>query len=401
MQIDQNTHLTYCTNIHASEDWLGMWNSLKNYALPIKRQLAPGKKFGIGLWLSNRASRELIESGQLQEFKDWLQENDLYVFTCNAFPYGEFHRQVVKDQVHHPDWRTEERLAYTLRIIDILSELLPEGVEGGLSTSPLSYKPWLSSHEATEQAFNAATQNILKVADHLHSIYTEKGQLIHLDLEPEPDGLIENTREVIHYYQNQLLPAADKYFGNRIPRNEIAPLILRHIAICYDVCHFAVAYEEPEEAIAQLENQGIKIGKVQISAALKTQLPDDGQKRADLLRAFTQFDEPTYLHQVIARSSEGQLTQFPDLRPALEEINNPGYEEFRTHFHVPLFIDRYGLLESTQEDIKKTLDLYKSRIFTNHLEVETYTWEVLPSDLQLDLQRSIEREMNWVINHLD
>ena len=400
MRIDQNTHLTYCTNIHASEDWAGMWQSLRECTVPIRQALSPDQDFGIGLWLSNRASNELLASGQLPEFKQWLIDQGLYVFTFNAFPYGGFHRQVVKDKVHVPDWQTKERLNYTLRIIDILAELLPPGTEGGLSTSPLSYKLWLTDSRQREEAFQKATAHLLQVAEHLHRIYEETGQWIHLDIEPEPDGLIENTAEVIQYFEKYLLPEAQRYFAGKIPANDIAGIVCRHINVCYDICHFAVAFEEPATAIAELTSRGIRIGKVQISAALQAALPPAREDRTRYREAFAQFDEDTYLHQVIARSPDGRLTRFPDLQPALAHLEDGEFTEYRTHFHVPLFIDRYGLLESTQNDIKKTLDLFKSSIFTNHLEVETYTWEVLPPPLQLDLTRSIEREVRWVMNHL-
>ncbi len=400
MRLNPQTHLTYCTNIHASEDWPGMWESLKAYALPLSKDLAKGKSFGIGLWLSNRASQELLASEQLPEFKQWLNSNGLYVFTCNAFPYGGFHRQVVKDKVHHPDWQSRDRLLYTKRIIDILSELLPEGVEGGLSTSPLTYKHWLKTAAEKERAFQVATQHILQVVEHLHDIHWRKGQVIHLDIEPEPDGLIENTKEVLDYYQNYLIPAGHAYFAGKIPSQRIEEVLLRHITICYDVCHFAVAYEEPSQAIPKMLAQGIRIGKVQISAALKAGLAENPLDRSDILAAFNQFNENTYLHQVIARRRDGCLVQFPDLTPALAVIENPDFAEYRTHYHVPLFIDRYGLLESTQEDIVKALSFFAEQPFTNHLEIETYTWEVLPKELQLDLKSSIEREVNWVLNQL-
>ena len=400
MFINANTQLTYCTNIHASEDWPGMWNSLRECTIPLKQALAPDRDFGIGLWLSNRASQELLSSGQLPGFKKWLADNGLYVFTFNAFPYGGFHRQVVKDKVHVPDWQTPERLDYTTRIIDILAELLPPGTEGGLSTSPLSYKPWFADEDSREIAFRKATANLLKITEHLHQIRERTGKLIHLDIEPEPDGLIENTAEVIRYFDHYLLPAAQQFLAGKIAANDIADTVRRHINICYDICHFAVAYEDPATAISAFLAQGIRIGKVQISAALKAALPVLQEDRESYRAAFAQFDEDTYLHQVIARSHDGTLTRFPDLRPALNRILEEPFTEYRTHFHVPLFIDRYGLLESTQADIKNTLDLLKTSIFTNHLEVETYTWEVLPPALQLDLTRSIEREVRWVMNHL-
>jgi len=44
-----------------------------------------------------------------------------------------------------------------------------------------------------------------------------------------------------------------------------------------------------------------------------------------------------------------------------------------------------------------TLNLLKTSPFTNQMEVETYTWEVLPEGLKLGIVDSIEREMNWAL----
>ena len=145
MLINDLFHLSYCTNIHPAETWEATFQSLQKYLLPIQSKLAPNKKLGIGLRLSNQASIELNQRNHLEAFKQWLNNHNLYVFTMNGFPYGAFHQQRVKDQVHQPDWSTKERFEYTKRLIDQLAYLLPEGMEGGISTSPISYKPWLTN----------------------------------------------------------------------------------------------------------------------------------------------------------------------------------------------------------------------------------------------------------------
>lgn len=397
MLINNQYHLSYCTNIHPTETWSDTFDYLKNYTTDIKQAVAPEQSFGIGLRLSNRASIELQEQNQLQIFKEWLAANNCYVFTMNAFPYGEFHRQRVKDFVHYPDWRTSNRRNYTTRLIDQLSELLPEGMEGGLSTSPLSYKPWLKSPEDTEKAFQKATKHILGTISYLDHIYEQTGKLIHLDIEPEPDGLIENSVETIDYFQNRLLPAAQEWFKDRHSPSEIEAIVYRHFQLCYDVCHFAIAYESPKEAVRKLRSAGIQIGKIQISAALKAIL---GEDRTAEEQAFGHFVESTYLHQVIARKKDGTFQQFRDLPEALIYIKNPNLCEYRAHFHVPLFVEAYGALKSTQDEIVNTLNLLKEAPFTKHLEVETYTWEVLPEALRLPLKESIIRELAWVKAHL-
>jgi hypothetical protein len=395
-------HLSYCTNIHPGESWAEVEYNLHTYLPEIKNAVSPDGPFGIGLRLSNRASQELLQGDQLKTFKNWLQAHDYYVFTFNGFPYGGFHRQVVKDEVHQPDWTTPERLDYTLRLFKILAELLPAGTDGGISTSPLSYKYWHKDAESTAAAKQKATRQLAKVAADLYRISQESGKLLHLDIEPEPDGLIENTEEVIDYYREWLIPQGSRYLKNElgISAPEAESCLKNHIRICYDVCHFAIVYEEPEEVFAKLEREGIQIGKIQISAALKAGLGGETSQKAAVQQALAPFVESTYLHQVVEREPSGSLTHYPDLPAALLALDKEGPREWRTHFHVPVFLSSYGRLESTQEDILKVLDYIRQQDTGHQLEVETYTWEVLPDDIRLDLSDSIIRELQWVKDNL-
>ncbi|MEM6800776.1 MAG: metabolite traffic protein EboE [Bacteroidota bacterium] len=400
MKISSTAYLTYCTNIHPGEHWVEVWESLKTYTLPLKARLSPDKDFGIGLRLSNTASKEILEGNQLAEFKAWLDEHGLYVFTLNGFPYGGFHRTHVKDDVHKPDWTTDDRLAYTSRIFDILSYLLPAGMEGGISTSPLSYRHWFEGdNEGMEKAWEAGILNYAKLALHLDQIYQEKGQILHLDIEPEPDGFLENTEEVVAFYKDRLLPIAGKFIQEQteLDQREAEELIRKYIQICYDVCHFAVVYEEPADTFERWKAEGIRIGKVQISAALKAEFPQNPQDRTGIVQDFTALNESTYLHQVVARKSDGSLDHFNDLPEALPLILDEDMAEWRTHFHVPLFIDKYDHLQSTRSSIEKVL-AYEGYV-SDHWEVETYTWEVLPEAIRIDLGTSIERELKWVMDN--
>ncbi|MEL6250962.1 MAG: metabolite traffic protein EboE [Bacteroidota bacterium] len=400
MNISPNTHLSYCTNIHPGEHWADVWQSLKDYSLPLKKNLNPDQEFGIGLRLSNTASEEILEGNQLQEFKDWLDKEGLYVFTFNGFPYGGFHRTHVKDDVHKPDWTREERLAYTIRLFDILSFLLPEGMEGGISTSPLSYRHWYKNDpQGLEKAWETGILNFSRLAIHLHKIYQEKGQLLHVDIEPEPDGLLENTQEVLDFYAHRLIPLGGQFLAKElgISLEEAETILRRHIQICYDVCHFAVVYEKPADTFLQWNEAGIKIGKVQISAALKAEFPGAPNERVKIEKAFEGLNESTYLHQVVARNADGNLAHYNDLPEALNHIKDEGVAEWRTHFHVPIFIDQYDVLRSTRSTIEEVLQ-YEGYV-SDHWEVETYTWEVLPKEIRFDLGASIERELQWVMDN--
>ncbi len=370
-------HLTYCTNIHPGENWPSHFAALKQNFPGVKAQVAAGKTMGIGLRLSNVASVELDKPGNLAEFKQWLTEQDAYVFTMNGFPYGEFHHTAVKDQVHAPDWTTQLRVDYTLRMFHILARLLPKDMDGGISTSPLSYKHWYKTDEKLQAAKNIATANILTVAEELIKINRDKGINMHLDIEPEP--------------------IAQKF---NVSADEAERLIKQHITLCYDVCHFAIGYEPHQQVVDELEAKGLKVGKIQISAALNALLPEDVDLREPIKDAFARFDESTYLHQVVAKKINGKLMRYPDLPEALADMDNPLVEQWRAHFHVPIFTEEYGLVQSTQSDIITVLNIQKNKAFTSHLEVETYTWGVLPDAKKLPINDSIARELNWVIDQL-
>jgi len=395
-------HLTYCTNIHAGENWPDHFAALKQHFPAIKKSLSPDAAMGIGLRLSNIASIQLSAEEELPAFKEWLKENDAYVFTMNGFPYGGFHNTVVKDQVHTPDWTTTERLEYTQRLFIILAELLPADLDGGVSTSPLSYRYWFTTADALAEARKTGTNHILTIAENLADLHKTTGKILHLDIEPEPDGMLETGTEFLDWYKNDLLDAGVKRFAAKyaVSAEEAEKMIKQHIRLCYDVCHFAIGYEEHAATIQGLAEAGILVGKIQISAALKASMPSDISERIKIKDAFAKFNEPVYLHQVIAKEHNGGFVRYRDLPEALNDAENTSVKEWRAHFHVPVFEKSFGLLESTQDDITEVLAIHKNNPFTAHLEVETYTWEVLSEVLKLPIQESISRELHWIKQQL-
>lgn len=387
-------HLTYCSNIHPGEKWDDHFETLKANLPYIKAELSPDQPFGLGLRIANEASVELMKPEKLAAFKNWLTEQDIYVFVINGFPYGGFHNTVVKGDVHTPDWTTQDRLDYTIRLFRILADLLPEGMEGGVSTPPLSYRLWWKSSAQKQDATVSATQNILPLLEELIRIQMETGIILHLDIEPEPDGILDNVADFVNWYRDILLPTASTHLIEKYnyTSDEARETILTHIQLCYDICHAAVAYEEPEQILASLTELGIRVGRIQISSALKI---DFSTNTAIKKKAIQSFNEPVYLHQVVTRNADGSKNHFPDLPEALADWNE-NQEEWRIHFHVPLFVSTYGALDSTQNEIVKTLALHKKQPFSTFLEVETYTWGVLPEDMQKPLGESIVRELEWV-----
>jgi hypothetical protein len=398
MNIGQEFHLTYCSNIHPANTWSEVFQNLKTFLPAVKRKLNHSAPFGVGLYLSNKASLQILQDNNLTEFKTWLDENGFYVFTMNGFPYGNFHEDVIKDNVYRPDWTMSERVKYTKRLFEILLFLLPNNLNGGVSTSPLAYKYWSKKDQDLDHIYQKSTLNLAEIAAFLHQIYQETGKTLHLDIEPEPDCLLETSDEVIDFFNNWLLPVGSRHIANQLQvDNDAAQQIIRkHINVCYDICHFAVEYEQPETVINKLAKHNITIGKIQISAALKANFSTADNA---IITEFQKLHEPKYLHQVVIKEASGKLCRYRDLVDAVV-ANNTENNEWRTHFHVPVFMKDYGQLQSTQDDILTVLNILKQKKITSHLEVETYTWEVLPDKVKTELTDSIVRELAWVIKHV-
>jgi Xylose isomerase-like TIM barrel len=387
-------HLTYCTNIHAAEGWTAVSANLQRFAPALKQRLSSSDPFGIGLRLSARDARELLQENRLDEFRGFLDDRGLYVALINGFPHGSFHRTPVKADVYAPDWRDDERVRYTLDLIAILSRLLPEGLDGGISTAPLSYKTWVPN--ADPRSF---TRNIVRIAEALARVRQERGVVIHLDIEPEPDCVLETSDEFLHFFNATLIPDGGPLLADSLGCSvDAARAHLReHIRICVDCCHFAVEYEDPVAALARVQASEAQVGRVQLSSAIKVVFPDDERACAAIVERLRRFADTIYLHQVIERRGT-TLTHFPDLDVALDRIESPRGAEWRIHFHVPLFTSEYDGLASTQDYVRQVIDVARQTRLTKHFEIETYTWDVLPPGLKIDLLESIEREYRWVLD---
>lgn len=393
-------HLTYCLNVYPGITWPDVQANIDQHVLKHKQRFSPDAPFGVGLRLAGEASSEILQGDELATFREYLDAQGLYVFTMNGFPYGPFHGTTVKAEVHSPDWRDNERLDYTMRLIDALTVLLPDGMDGGISTNPFGYHPFIdTSDDAMWQLF---VERMVVVAERLHQVRQDSGKLIHLDIEPEPDGVLGECSELIAFYERWLLPTGVPQLAARLDMDDEAArkVMLEHIRVCFDTCHVGVSYEDPASILARFGELGIKVGKIQVSSALKLDLGEAGS-RGELAAELAPFDEPVYLHQVIQRNADGSLVHYPDLPEALPNIDEPNAEEWRIHFHVPIFMERFEHFGSTQETITQTLAALAETAFTNHLEIETYTWDVLPVELKQDLDESVAREYQWVLDAIN
>lgn len=394
--------LTYCTNIHPGETWKEVRANVEQFGSELKNSLSPTKPFGIGLRLSALAAEELLQGTELDEFKSFLDTHGLYVAVLNGFPFGSFHCVAIKSAVFAPDWQDDARLQYTLNLVKILVRLVPAGGDGGISTSPLSYKPWLTPDGISTESMAKIVSNLVCTAEAMARAHQESGCLIHLDIEPEPDGLVENTQELIRFFEEQLCPAGAPLLAEsmRISLQEANQLLLEHIRVCFDTCHMAVEYEDAAEAFRQFADRGIKIGRIQVSSALCAEFGRPDASREEVLSQLEPFVESVYLHQVIERNANGALHHYTDLGHALESAKESAASEWRIHYHVPIFTGDYGLLSSNQETNRSILAAVVRDGITSHLEIETYTWDVLPAPLKTELVPSIVREYQWVLGEL-
>ncbi len=401
MQLDAagQCHLTYCTNIHPGHGWAEVDANLRRFGPALKRRLAPDRPFGLGLRLSARDARELLEPGRLEAFRAFLDAEGLYVALINGFPHGSFHRTAVKADVYAPDWRDEERVRYTLDLVTILGALIPDGLDGGVSTAPLSYKPWLPHPAASD--WTTFARNICRIADAMVRLRQARGILLHLDIEPEPDCVIELSDEFIDFFDRVLLPEGAPLLAASLGCSpaDAARHLRDHVRICVDCCHFAVEFEDPHAALARLRHAGIGVGRVQLSSALDVTFPDDPAAAAAMRERLRRFADTTYLHQVIERREGHALRHFPDLGEALDAGDPAVGAQWRIHFHVPLFTSEYDGLGSTQHYVRTILEAAVRTPFARHFEIETYTWDVLPDGLKFDLLDSIGREYEWVLGH--
>jgi hypothetical protein len=405
-------HLTYCTNIHAGETWLEIAASLDQTIPAIKTQLAASSlasnmhhvvaqnsAFGIGLRLSGQAAASLLEPATLQAFQAQLQRLGAYVFSINAFPYGAFHAVRVKEQVYLPDWRDDARLAYTTQCARILAQLLPDGVAGSISTVPGAFKSSMADEAAQEHIVNRL---ILAVAM-LAKLEVETGKTIALALEPEPCCFLETVSETLTFFREQLWSAqslAQLADCCAVSPEQALCLMRRHLGVCYDVCHAAVEFEDPVTALEALCEAGIAIPKIQLSCALRI-----AQMTPKLVAQLQAFDNGVYLHQVVVQE-QGQtrpsLQRFVDLPQALAAFAAGHADgEWRIHCHVPIFWDSDGVLGSTRASLLATLQALRKRGFSQHLEVETYTWDVLPPHMKGEPKAmAIARELGFILKEL-
>jgi hypothetical protein len=389
-------HLSYSTLVHPGDTWEAMWSSLTTYLPQVKARVSPDAPFGVSLRLAAASARTLASSpGERAKLREFLTEHDLYVYTVNAFVYGDFKETVVKEQVYEPDWRSEQRVRYTTDVADVLAEIAPPGVDPSIQTPPLGFKGAIDGDGVIDEF----TRHVQRVGAHLVDLERRTGVTVTLAIEPEPHCFLETTDETIAYFGERLYSGAGvRAFAQLagLPLSEAHVALRRHIGVVYDVCHQAVEYEEPRDALQRLLDAGIPVLKLQLAAALRVPEVTD----ADVER-LARFAESIYLTQTVERR-DGRLTRYLNLEDALAAWQrDPGPREWRTHFHVPVFLAELGETQTTRDAIEQALAVHRATPQSRQLEIETYTWDVLPEEFKTgDIVDYVSRELEWVRSQL-
>ena len=333
-------------NVHPGEGMDDVLAALEHFVLPLRERLIVPGAFAVGLRLAARA----VEENRGAELKAFLDAHDLVAVTANAFPFGDFHGARVKERVYAPDWTTAERADYTLGVACLLAACNAPGSDVSLSTVPVGFR-------LDEPDFAAAARRLQQTAAALADLESETGVRVRVALEPEPFCALETAGDALAFFRDHLQPSP-------------------HLGVCPDTCHHAVRWESGADALDRYAAAGIPVPKIQLSSALE----------ADRIEDLLPFSEPRYLHQVVSKLGEDRLDLSPEPLPA----------PMRCHFHVPVHAETVGTVRTTRAEMVECLARAWKTDATRCLEIETYTWDVLPAR-EGELLDSLEAEYRFTL----
>ena len=397
MNLGRLGHLSYSTLVHPGDNWEQMSHSLRTFVPRVKARVSPNQPFGLSLRLAAPSAEALVKDSAARDaLKRFLAENDMYLYTVNAFPYGAFKDTIVKEQVYEPDWRSEERTQYTINVADILADVAPASVAPSIQSAPLGFKPRVTGPDVV----SSYTEHVLRVVAHLVGIEARTGKTVTLALEPEPRCFLETTDETIDYFREHLYSgrSAERLAKlASIPVADAIGALRRHLGIVFDIGHQAVGFEDIPVSLQKLVDAGVPILKLQEVAAMHMPQVTD-----ETVEALQRFAKTVYLSQTVEKKN-GRITKFLNLEDAFAARHgDPGPREWRTHFHVPVFLDDLGgVLVTTRFALEAALKMHKEKPLSGQLEIETYTWDVLPDHLKTgDIVDYVCREIEWVRGQL-
>jgi hypothetical protein len=389
-------HLTYSTLVHPGDTWDEMRASLETYVPEVKHRFSPHSPMGVSLRISNASADRLIgDPDERAWVKSFLDGNDMYVYTVNAFPYGPFKGEIIKERVYEPDWSTEERTQYTMNVATILSEITGPDIEPTIQTAPLAFKP-----KVGDQAYiDLFTDNLLRVVAFLMDLEKRTGRRVKLAVEPEPYCFLETIEETVEYFNAYVYTTAAALRVAELsgqPLAEVFQGLRRYLGVVFDICHQSVEFEDITQDLQLLVDAAIPIYKLQEASALN--VPDVTDEMVAELKRYT---GTIYLSQT-TELRDGVITRYLNLEDAIAAYEaDPGPRSWRTHFHVPVFLDDLGPFKTTRDGIDAALAFHARTPLSTHLEIETYTWDVLPEHLKTgDITEYVVRELEYVRDEL-
>lgn len=385
--------LAYCSNVHPGATLQAVENNIKQHFARVCR-LRELTQMAAGLWLANDTVNELTSNPErLNCFKTFLQQHGVLLTSLNGFPFGNFHSKVVKEQVYLPTWADNERLLYTQKLAEILAVCLPEHHHvGAISTLPFAY-----ASQWGETLQHQAISQLLTLSKYLKALEARSQKRIVVCLEMEPDCVFQATEQLVHFFTQQLLPAAN---AQGIPAQDV----LRYIGCCYDTCHQAVMNEDILASLTNIHQAGIYIGKIQVSNAIKATLSSE----LDVEALCQQFADEKFLHQSKVFCQQQLVAELADLNAEQLLTIQAQYGDIDVfiHYHIPINQDCFSqpYLASTQGAILTTLDFVKQQLsYQPYLEIETYTWlNLIAPDKQqnFNLHQGLLAEFSWLEQQL-
>ena len=392
-------HLTYCTNIHAADGWDAVNANLQRFAPGAEAAavaVRPRSASGCGCPRATRAScSKAIAS--TRSARSSTREG-LYVALINGFPHGSFHRTAVKADVYAPDWRDDERVRYTLDLVDDPEP--PAARRASTAASPRRRSRTSRGSRDADAAwpFIAQRRPRRRRAWCGAPAHAARYSPRHRARARLPDRDERRVPRVLR------AAAAARTAGRCSRRRSGATSPTReahlreHVRICFDCCHFAVEYEDPIAALDRVRAAGVQVGRVQLSSALKVTFPDDEAGCRALAERLRRFADSTYLHQVIERRDGDAPALSGSRRRARPPARRPPERSgafTSTCRSSPPSTTASGRRRTTSG--RCSTSPRRTR-FARHFEIETYTWDVLPAGLKIDLLDSIGREYDWVLD---
>ncbi|MCZ6596743.1 MAG: metabolite traffic protein EboE [Planctomycetota bacterium] len=412
--------LAYCLNLHPAEDLDGVLRGVREITLPLADELDPARDegdFGLGAYLPGKVvlAMEGDDAEDRAAYVGFVAANGLDPFTYNAFPIGGFHHAGLKQGVFRPTWMETERQLFTWNVARVAADAWKACGARSRHVSISTHTGMYAADVGGPADLDACADGLARMARTLAEIEQASGCRIVLSLEPEPGSNAGDARALAGFHE-RIRARAREVLGAGSDT-----VLRRHLGTCLDACHAAVAFEHPQEAFLDATADGTPLGKLQFTSAISLRHPDGNDAGRERLFG---LEEPVYLHQVTGRRG-GDVAQAADLPEARRlwksgAVGWRGCEEWRCHFHVPVDMgdlgdlgdgDRsgpaggLGTTRAVADEILAVALSDPERWGTEelHVEIETYTWDVLPSEVRGtdSLVAGLAREYRHVLERME